>query len=56
MVETEGKPPQISSERKLPSIPTGGGDRGSWGDGFAQASAAEATEVGQNGRATTAAI
>jgi hypothetical protein len=35
MAKTEGKPPQISPERKLPSIPTGGGDRGRWGDGFA---------------------
>jgi hypothetical protein len=30
-----GNHPQISSERKLPSNPIGGGGRGSWGDCFA---------------------
>jgi hypothetical protein len=54
--ETKGKPPQISSVGKLSMIPTGVGGRGSWGGGFAQASAAEATGVGRNGRATTAVI
>jgi hypothetical protein len=34
MAETEGKPPQISPERKLSLIPTRGGGRGNWGDGF----------------------
>jgi hypothetical protein len=54
--ETEGKPPQISPERKLPSIPTGGGDRGVGATVLPQVSTAEATGVGRNGRATTAAI
>jgi hypothetical protein len=33
--ETEGKPPQISPERKILPIPIGVSGRGSWGDDFA---------------------
>jgi hypothetical protein len=40
-VETEGKPPQISSEGKLPPIPIGVSGRGNWGDRFAPSISSE---------------
>jgi hypothetical protein len=43
--------PQISSERKLPSNPTRGGVEGVEATVLPQASAAEATGAGRNGRA-----
>jgi hypothetical protein len=51
-----GIQPQISPERKLPSIPTGEVVEGVGATVLPQASAAEATGVGRKGRAMAAAI
>jgi hypothetical protein len=47
---------QISSERKLPQIPTGGVGRGSGGDHSVKASVTKVSGVGWSGQATVAVI